>query len=99
MAAIIARALGRGLYGMPFFVAGFIFDDLTLFIVAAAGLAALAEAHAPIFIVVRWGGAAYLIYLAYGLWTSPISTDLGATDPSRIGITMGTFFINLFSDD
>ena len=83
LAAIIARALGRGLHGMPFFVAGFIFGDLTLFIVAAAGLAALAEAYAPILIVVRWGGAAYLIYLAYGLWTSPISTDLGATDPSQ----------------
>ena len=83
LAAIVARALGRGLHGMPFFVAGFICGDLTLFIVAAAGLAALAEAYAPILIVVRYGGAAYLIYLAYGLWTAPPSTEFESTNPSH----------------
>ena len=83
LAAIIARALGRGLHAMPAFVAGFIFGDLTLFIIAAAGLAALAEAYAPILIIVRWGGAAYLIYLAYRLWTAPISTEFETTSTSQ----------------
>lgn len=83
LAAIVARALGRGLTGMPPFVAGFIFGDLTLFIIAAAGLAVLAETYAPILMAVRWGGAAYLIFLAYRLWTSPISTAFEATDTSQ----------------
>ncbi len=78
LAAIIARALGRGLHGMPAFLAGFIAGDLTLFIIAAAGLAVVAEAYAPLLIAVRWGGAAYLVWLAYKLWTTPVDAHLDA---------------------
>ena len=78
LAAIIARALGRGLHGTPAFLAGFIAGDLTLFIIAAAGLAVVAEAYAPVLIAVRWGGAAYLLWLAFKLWTTPVEAHLEA---------------------
>lgn len=83
LAAIIARALGRGLHGMPAFLAGFIAGDLTLFIIAAAGLAVVAEAYAPILTAVRWGGAAYLLWLAFKLWTTPVNASLEATSNTQ----------------
>jgi threonine/homoserine/homoserine lactone efflux protein len=83
LAAIIARALGRGLHGMPAFLAGFIAGDLTLFIIAAAGLAVVAEAYAPILTAVRWGGAAYLLYLAFKLWTTSVDAHLEAASNTK----------------
>ena len=41
IAAVLARALGKGLKGMPAFIAGFVLGDLTLYAAAAAGFAAL----------------------------------------------------------
>jgi hypothetical protein len=72
IAAVLARALGKGLKGMPAFIAGFVLGDLTLYAAAAAGFAALAGAYAPIFLAIKWGGAAYLIWLSYRLWTAPV---------------------------
>jgi threonine/homoserine/homoserine lactone efflux protein len=39
--------------------------------VAASGLALLAETFAALFTAVRYAGAAYLLYLAWKLWTAP----------------------------
>jgi threonine/homoserine/homoserine lactone efflux protein len=72
IAAVLARALGKGLKGMPAFIAGFVLGDLTLYAAAAAGFAALAGAYAPIFLAIKWGGAAYLMWLSYRLWTAPV---------------------------
>src|SRR5918999_934191 len=38
---------------------------------AATGLAALAQTAQTLFVVVKYAGAAYLLYLAYRLWTAP----------------------------
>ena len=76
IAAILARALGKGLKGMPAFIAGFVLGDLTLYAAAAAGFAALANAYAPIFLAIEWGGAAYLLWLSYKLWTSPVEPSV-----------------------
>jgi len=72
IAAVLARALGKGLKGMPAFIAGFVLGDLTLYAAAAAGFAALAGAYAPIFLAIKWGGAAYLMWLSYRLWTTSV---------------------------
>ena len=42
-----------------------------LFGIGAVGLAALASAFAGVFVVIRYAGAAYLLYLAWKLWTAP----------------------------
>jgi threonine/homoserine/homoserine lactone efflux protein len=75
VAAVIARALANGLKGIGPFIAGFVLGDLTLYAAAAAGFAALAEAYAPIFLMIKWGGAVYLIWLAYRLWTAPVTSE------------------------
>lgn len=70
VAAIIARSLSRGLQGGPAFIAGFLVGDLIWFTFAATGLAALAQSAYAVFVAVKWAGVAYLLYLAYRLWTT-----------------------------
>lgn len=71
VAAVIARSLARGTHGAPAFIAGFLVGDLIWFAFAATGLAALAQSAHAVFVVVKYAGAAYLLYLAYKLWTAP----------------------------
>lgn len=72
IAAVLARVLGRGLRGVPAFIAGFVAGDLVWFIVAATGLAVLAQTFAVLFLAIEYAGAAYLLYLAWKLWSSPV---------------------------
>ncbi|HYC04520.1 MAG TPA: LysE family translocator [Azospirillaceae bacterium] len=79
VAALLARVLSRGLSGIVPFIAGFVVGDLVWFTVAAAGLAALAQTLEGVFTVVRYAGAAYLLYIAWKLITAPAAAiDTGA---------------------
>ena len=80
VAAVIARSLARGTRGAPAFIAGFLVGDLIWFTFAATGLAALAQTAETLFIVVKYAGAAYLLYLAYKLWTAPVATGDSAAE-------------------
>jgi len=71
VAAIIARGLAHGLKGTPAFIAGFMVGDLAWFAIAATGLAALAKTAATLFVAIKWAGVAYLLYLAWKLWSAP----------------------------
>jgi len=71
IAAIVARGLAHGMKGVPAFIGGFIVGDLVWFAIAATGLAALARTAATLFVAIKWAGVAYLLYLAYKLWTAP----------------------------
>jgi threonine/homoserine/homoserine lactone efflux protein len=71
VAAVIARGLAHGLKGTPAFIAGFMVGDLVWFAIAATGLAALANTAATLFVAIKWAGVAYLLYLAYRLWSAP----------------------------
>jgi threonine/homoserine/homoserine lactone efflux protein len=71
IAAVIARSLAHGFKGAPAFVAGFIVGDLVWFAIAATGLAALAKTAETVFVGIKWAGVAYLLYLAWKLWTAP----------------------------
>lgn len=71
VAAVIARSLAKGTRGAPAFIAGFLVGDLIWFAFAATGLAALAQSAHAVFVVVKYAGAAYLLFLAYKLWTAP----------------------------
>jgi threonine/homoserine/homoserine lactone efflux protein len=71
VAAVLTRSLAHGMRGAPAFIAGFLVGDLIWFAAASAGLAALAQSAQSVFLIVRYAGAAYLMYLAYRLWTAP----------------------------
>lgn len=70
VAAVVARALGGGFKGAFPMVLGILAGDLMYFMFAVFGLAAIATWFGPIFVLVRWGGAAYLLYVAYKFWTA-----------------------------
>ncbi len=73
IAAIVARVLGRGMQGAAAFSAGVAIGDVVWLTFAIVGLAALAEAFHGVFLVIKYAGAAYLLYLGYRLWTAPVA--------------------------
>jgi threonine/homoserine/homoserine lactone efflux protein len=86
IAAIIARGLAHGMKGVPAFIGGFVVGDLVWFAIAATGLAALARTAATLFVTIKWAGVAYLLYLAYRLWTAPArQVEVESTDRRQHG--------------
>lgn len=82
--ALLARCLAHGMRGAPAYIAGFLVGDLTWFIGAAAGLAALARTAQAVFLGIRYAGALFLLYLAYRLWTAPEAPiEVGASRPAQ----------------
>lgn len=70
VAAVVARALGGGFKGAFPMVLGILAGDLVYFVFAVFGLAAVASLFGPVFVIVRWAGAAYLLYIAWKFWTA-----------------------------
>lgn len=86
IAAVVARSLAHGFKGAPAFIAGFVVGDLTWFAIAATGLAALAKTAATLFVAIKWAGVAYLLYLAWKLWSAPAErVELSEQDRSQHG--------------
>jgi threonine/homoserine/homoserine lactone efflux protein len=71
IAAIVARVLGRGPRGAVAFSIGIALGDVVWLTFAIVGLAALAQAFHGVFLAVKYAGVAYLLYIAYKLWTAP----------------------------
>jgi threonine/homoserine/homoserine lactone efflux protein len=70
VAAIVARALGGGFASAVPMILGILVGDLIYLVFALFGLAAIATYFGPIFVIVRWGSAVYLLYIAWQFWTA-----------------------------
>lgn len=70
VAAVVGRALGGGFAGAVPMVLGILVGDLIYLAFALFGLAAIAAWLGPVFFIVRWGGAAYLLYVAWTFWSA-----------------------------
>ncbi len=70
VAAIVARALGGGFASAVPMIIGILVGDLIYLVFALFGLAAIATYFGPIFVIVRWGSAVYLLYIAWQFWTA-----------------------------
>jgi threonine/homoserine/homoserine lactone efflux protein len=79
--AIVARALGTGFRATVPAVLGNTLGDLILMSLSAFGLAVVAHQLGSLFLIVKLGGAAYLIWLGYRYWTASV-TDL-KVEPSK----------------
>ncbi len=75
MTAIVARALAVGFWGTMPMIFGLILGDMVFLTCAALGLAAIAKTFATVFTVVKFAGAAYLLWLAWQLWTTVPHAD------------------------
>ncbi|MFD1704772.1 LysE family translocator [Methylopila henanensis] len=80
VAPIVARALGVGFAGTLPMVAGLILGDLVWLACAAFGLAVLAASFGTAFMVVKYLGAAYLLWLAVRLWRAPPGAEAVAAE-------------------
>lgn len=68
VAALVARVLSKGARDvLPFLVAMWIGEAIWL-TCAVAGLAAVAETFHLAFVVIKWLGVCYLLYLAWKMW-------------------------------
>jgi threonine/homoserine/homoserine lactone efflux protein len=81
VAAVISQAMSRGAAGAPAFIAGFLVGDYLWFLAAVLGLSALAQTAHMAFVVVKYVGALYLLYLAYKLWSAPARSLAEDTRP------------------
>ncbi|MGA7485982.1 MAG: LysE family translocator [Xanthobacteraceae bacterium] len=72
IAALVAQVVGKGPESAPAFAAGLILGDLIWLAVAILGLAVVAQTFHEIFLVIKYVGAGYLVYLAYRMWTAPL---------------------------
>jgi threonine/homoserine/homoserine lactone efflux protein len=70
VAMVMSRGASVGLIRTIPFIAGLVVGDLFLFLFALLGLAALAVTLGPLFLVVKWLGVCYLLYLAYTTWNA-----------------------------
>jgi threonine/homoserine/homoserine lactone efflux protein len=71
VAAVLARTMGQGTQGAAAFIFGLVMGDLTWFAGAALGLSLIAKTYAPLFKLIQYGGAAYLLSVAWTLWHTP----------------------------
>jgi threonine/homoserine/homoserine lactone efflux protein len=84
IAAIVARVLGRGMQGAIAFTAGVALGDVVWLTVAILGLAVVAQTFQAVFLVIKYAGAAYLLYLAWKLWTAPVAAQDVVPDTSDV---------------
>src|SRR3712207_61246 len=80
IAAIVARVLGRGTAGAVAFTAGVAVGDVVWLTFAVLGLSALAQAFHGVFEAVKYAGAAYLLWLAFKMWTAPVAVHTLQTE-------------------
>jgi threonine/homoserine/homoserine lactone efflux protein len=69
---VISYALGHGRKSASATVAGVALGDFTAMTASMLGLGALLATSAELFTVLKWVGAAYLIYLGIKLWRAPV---------------------------
>src|SRR5688572_33308491 len=95
VAAIVASGLSGGLQRAFSVVAGLILGHMVWMTAAFTGLAALAAALGPAFLLIKLAAIAYLLYLAWGLWTAPVAAPAEGGEPlpspagRRTGIVTG----------
>lgn len=71
--AILARSMSQGARASVFLSAGMVVSDIVYLIMACFGLAAIAMAWEELFLAIRYAGAAYLMYLGWKMWVSPVA--------------------------
>ena len=82
-AALVTRVIYRGWKSvLPFLLAMWLGEVIWLTL-AVAGLSYIAQTFYWAFNVIKYLGAAYLLYLAYKMWTAPVDTKEAAMPPAE----------------
>lgn len=81
---VISYALGHGRKVAFATVAGVTLGDFTAMTASMSGLGALLATSATIFTILKWIGAAYLVYLGVKLWRAPVAEGDTAKDTAEL---------------
>ncbi|MGF1621890.1 MAG: LysE family translocator [Rhodomicrobiaceae bacterium] len=73
--ALVARALGSGFRASLFMALGLVLGDLTYLTAVVLGLALVAQTFGVVFLIVKWLGVAYLVWLAWTFWRTGITAE------------------------
>jgi len=87
MVALMARSVARGARAGLRMALGIAVADVVLGALTLLGLAALLASYAWLLIVLKYAGAAYLLWLGFKMWRSPPTQD--AAGPPRRGGDFG----------
>ncbi len=89
--ALVARVLVRGTVGALAYMLGLAVGDVFWLTCAVLGLAFIAKTFVWLFLVLKYVGAAYLLYLAWRMWTAPVEVETAdapkAERPFRLFLT------------
>lgn len=105
--ALVARVISCGHKGVFPFMFGLWLGDAIWLSLAVWGLAALASTFHTAFLVLKYAGVAYLIYLAWKMWIAPVGEtadenaiprqgEAGRLFASALAITLGNPKIMVF---
>ncbi|MDO6565215.1 LysE family translocator [Amphritea sp. 1_MG-2023] len=81
--AILAKAMVEGSRRCLMLALGMVVSDIIYLTLACLGLATIAEHWGALFTLIRWGGAAYLIWLGLKLCLSKPSTEVSTAIAKR----------------
>ncbi len=88
--ALIAQVLSRGGASTLSFVAGMVAGNAVWLLAALFGLSALAVRFEAAFIAVKWLGVAYLLFIAWKLWTANgVSDEAPSSGAGSRGLLAG----------
>ncbi len=108
VAAMVARALGSGFRSAVPAAMGTLVGDLVWMTLSAFGLAGLAAAMGQSFLIVKYAGVLYLLYMAYKFWVAKVSelpeivpATMSQSFFSQLSVTLGNpkamgFFLAVF---
>ena len=92
--AVVSQAVARGAGPAFVMLTGIIIGDITFLIAAAAGLGILAEKLGTFFAIIKYVGAAYLIWLGWQAWRIQGTADPASNTPTRFSL-LGGFSISI----
>ena len=80
---VIGQSLGGGARNALPLAAGVALGDLTAMTLSLAGMGALLAASATAFALLKWVGAAYLVWLGVKMWRAPVGEAAAPPLPPR----------------
>jgi len=99
VSAVIAQSLARGFKAGVGFAGGLVCGDLIYLLTALFGMGWVASQVGPWFAVLKWAGAAYLIYMGIKCWLAkppteqetscPLPTKSGRSFLAGLCVTLG----------
>ncbi len=97
VSAMVVQSLARGFRTGASFAIGLACGDLVYLLLALLGMGWIAPKIGPWFMVIKWIGAAYIIYLGIQLWRSesPVAEDIQLQPQRRRRSFLGGLCVTL----